>query len=123
MFSCSFFFSNCAHNSKANGFGQKTSLNFGEDLFFFFFFWRSPDFWAEKLFEFPISAEKSLLISVKTFFFFWKSPEFGRKNRSISDFGPIFTLNFGKDSRIFEDLGPPPIKNPGYAYGRNDTSY
>ena len=30
-------------------------------------------------YEFPISAEKSVSISVKTFFFFWRSPVFGRK--------------------------------------------
>ena len=41
----------------------------------------------------------------------------GGKIVRISDFGPKFTLNFGEDSRIFEGLGPPPIKNPGYAYG------
>ena len=35
-------------------------------FFCFFFFWRPPDFWAKKTFEFPISAEKSLSILVKT---------------------------------------------------------
>ena len=79
--------------------GRNSSLNFGEDLFFFFF-WRSPNFrknlWisdfgrkitlnfgedlfflfgdhpiSEKTFEFRISAEKSLWILAKTFFFFF----------------------------------------------------
>ena len=37
-------------------------------------------FWAEKTFEFPISAEKSVSISVKTFVF-WRPADFGRKKR------------------------------------------
>ena len=54
--------------------------NFGdEDLFFYFL--EVTYFRAEKSFEFLISAEKSLWISVKTFFFS-RSPIFGRKNRS-----------------------------------------
>ena len=32
----------------------------------FFFFWRPPEFGRKKTFEFPISAEKSLSILVKT---------------------------------------------------------
>ena len=43
-------------------FGRKITLNFGEDLFF----WRPPEFGRKKTFEFPISAEKSLSILVKT---------------------------------------------------------
>ena len=35
----------------------------------------------EKAFEFPISVEKSVSISVKTFFFFWRPPVFGLKKR------------------------------------------
>ena len=54
--------------------GRKIRLNFGEDLFFL----EITCFWAEKPFEFPISAEKSVSISVKTFFFL-RSPVFGRK--------------------------------------------
>ena len=39
-------------------------------------------FWAEKTFEFSISAEKSVSILVKTFFFFfWRPPDFRRKKR------------------------------------------
>ena len=47
-------------------FGRKISLNFGEDLFFFL---ETTYFWAEKMFRFPILAEKSVSISVKTLFF------------------------------------------------------
>ena len=66
---------------------------------------------------------KIVRISVKTFFFFFflfffgDHLNLGGKIVRISDLGPKFTLNFGEDSRIFEGLGPPPIKNPGYAYG------
>ena len=57
-------------------------LNFGEDLFlFFFFFLKITCFWAEKTFEFPILTEKSVSISVKTFFVFWRSPVSGLKKR------------------------------------------
>ena len=61
------------HRPKRNESGRKISLNFGEDLFFFFFFFffflETTWFWAKKTFEFPISAEKSVSILVKTFFF------------------------------------------------------
>ena len=66
------------------------------------------------------------------FFFFGDHLILGGKNVRISDSGPKITLNFGEDIRIFEGLclkspppkfstsatgmGPPPIKNPGYAY-------
>ena len=45
-------------------FGRKISLNFGEDLFFLFL--ETTWIWAKKTFEFPISAEKSVSILVKT---------------------------------------------------------
>ena len=45
------------------------------------FFLETTCFWAEKTFEFPILAEKSDSISVKTFFFFWRPPAFGLKKR------------------------------------------
>ena len=49
---------------------EKKPKNFGEDLFFLFYFLlENTWFWAEKTFEFPISAEKSVSISVKTFCF------------------------------------------------------
>ena len=32
------------HQSKPHDFRRKITLNFGKDLFFFFFFWRPPDF-------------------------------------------------------------------------------
>ena len=47
--------------------GRKISLNFGEDLFFFFFFLEITCFWAEKPFQFPISAKKSVTITDKPF--------------------------------------------------------
>ena len=52
-------------------------------FFFFFFFLETTWIWAKKTFEFPISAEKSLSILVKTFFFsknhsqfWWRHPNF-----------------------------------------------
>ena len=41
------------------------------------------------MFEYPLSAEKSVSIPVKTFFFrFWRSPVFGRKKGLIYRFWP-----------------------------------
>ena len=84
---------------KRSNFGQKISLKIGEDLFFLEIIW----IWAEKTFEFPILAEKSVSKSVKTFFFFffWRSPEFGRIG--ISDFGPKISLKIGEDLFFFGD--------------------
>ena len=51
------------HQPQPKDFGRKITLNFGEDLFFFF---GDHLILAKKTFEFPISAKKSLSISVKT---------------------------------------------------------
>ena len=56
------------HQSQPNDFGRKITLNFGEDLFFFFL--ETTWFWAKKTFKFEISAENSVSKSAKTFFFF-----------------------------------------------------
>ena len=104
------------HQCKANGFGRKITLNFGEDLFFFL---ETTWFWAEKTFEFPISAKKSLSISVKTFVFFGDHLILGGKNVRISDFGPKITLNFGEDIRIFEGLC---LKSPPPKFSRSATA-
>ena len=61
-------------------FGRKIRLNFGEDLFFFFFFLETTCFWAEKSFEFLILAENSDSISAKTFFFYGDHLSLGGKN-------------------------------------------
>ena len=72
-----------------NVFGMKT----------FFVFWRSPVFGRKNRLKFrfppenPISAGKSLEISVKTFFF-WRLPVFGRKNRLKFRFRPENSLKF-----------------------------
>ena len=42
----------------------------------------------EKEFGFPILAEKSVSISVKTFFFFWRPPVFGQNKRWNFRFWP-----------------------------------
>ena len=47
----------------------------------------------KKPFEFPILAEKSVSISVKTFFL-WRSPLFGLKNRLNFQFWPKISSQF-----------------------------
>ena len=105
--------------------GRKIHLNFGKDLFFFFFFFflEITCFWAEKPFEFPILAEKSDSILVKTFFFFFGDHLFlAEKSASISD------KPFESDSKpmkirvkvaysclTLSKKPPPPFPNPGYA--------
>ena len=64
--------------------GRKIALNFGEDLFFFFFFWRSPDFGRKKRLNFGLRPKNHSEFWRRPFFF-WRSPDFGRKKR----------LNFG----------------------------
>ena len=69
------------HQPKRNESGRKLTLNFGEDLFFFYFL------------------------------FFGDHLILGEKNVWISDFGRKITLNFGESIRIFEVLSlksPPP---------------
>ena len=68
---------------------------------------------AEEPIEFPISAEKSVSISVKTFFF-WDHLFSNGKSVSISDFGRKIRLNFGSVVSLFQKK-PPPFPNPGYA--------
>ena len=68
-------------------FGRKIALNFGEDLFFFFFFWRSPNFGRKKPLNFGFRPKNHSEFWRRPFFFFffWRSPNFGRKK----------PLNFG----------------------------
>ena len=40
------------HQPKPYDFGRKITLNFGEDLFYFYFFWRPPDFGRKKRLNF-----------------------------------------------------------------------
>ena len=71
---------------------RNSSLNFGEDLFFFFF-WRSPEIGRKKTFEFRISAETSLRILAKTFFF-GDHLILGGENLWISELSETFRLKF-----------------------------
>ena len=96
-------------------FGQKIRLNFGEDLFFFFFgdhlFLGGKNLWISdfgrkirlnfgedlffKTFEFRISAENSDSISAKTFFFFFGDHLIlSGKNLWIFELSEKFRLNF-----------------------------
>ena len=86
--------------------GRKITLNFGEDLFFFFL--EITWFWAEKTFELWILAEKSLWILANTFFFFFFFGDhliLGGKNLWIVNFGRKITLNFGEDLFFFFFFG------------------
>ena len=107
----------------------KNRLNFGENLLFFFL--EIICFWAEKPFDFPIPAEKSLSISVKTDHFFWRSSVLGRKNRLIFRFRPKNPSQFRKNDLILiqeqRKFGSRtltvvslflPFRNPGYAPGQ-----
>ena len=72
--------------------GRKISLNIS-------FFLEITWFWAEKTFEFRISAKKSLSILVKTFFFFFffffgDHLILGGKKLWISELSAKFRLNF-----------------------------
>ena len=69
--------------------GRKLGLNFGEDLFFL----EITCFWAEKLFEFPILAENSDSVSVRTFFF-GDHLFLSGKNFWTSELSEKFRLNF-----------------------------
>ena len=61
--------------------GRKITLNFGEDLFFFFFFWRSPNFGRKKPLNLGFRPKNHSEFWRRPFFFFffWRSPNFGRK--------------------------------------------
>ena len=88
----------------------------------------------EKAFEYPLPAEKSVSISVKTFFF--RSPVFGLKKRLNFRVFREIPSQFsdkpcGSDSRTMKirvkvvcsfltlSKDPPPFSNPGYAPGCN----
>ena len=61
---------------KSCDFGQKKLSDFGEELFFFFFFLEITCFWLEKTYKFVISAKKKPSDYGKDlFFFFWRSPD------------------------------------------------
>ena len=71
----------------------------------------------EEPFEFVISAEKSVSISVKTFFF-GDHLFLGGKSATISDFGGKIRLNFGEDLFLFGDhlfLGEKPPQSDSRA--------
>ena len=62
-------------------FGRKIRLNFGEDLFFYF--WRSPVFGLKKRSNFRFWPKNPSKFRWRPFFFFfWRSPVFGLKKRS-----------------------------------------
>ena len=105
-----------SHQCKANGFGRKITLDFGEDLFFFGDYLilgrknvRISDFGRKNTLNFGEDL---------FFFFFGDHLNLGRKNVRISDFGPKITLNFSEDIRSFEGLC---LKSPPPKFSRSAT--
>ena len=90
-------------------FGRKITLNFGEDLFFFFFFlfWRSPNFGRKKPLNFGFRPKNHSELWRRPCFFFWGggSPDFGQKK----------PLNF----RAFQDISPQVSDKPSETDSRS----
>ena len=126
------------HQPKPNDFGRKISLNFGEDLFFFF--WRPPDFGRKKRLNFRFFGRKigqkiGRKISLNFgedpfFFFFWRPPDFGRKKPL--NFSAFREISFQFSDKLIQEQWKfgsrsfalfslfqksPPFPNPGYALG------
>ena len=81
---------------RISNFPRKIRLNFGENLFFL----EITCFWAEKPFEFPLSAKKYVSVSNKPF----ESDSRAMKSRVRIDYS---CLTLSKKQ--------PPFRNPGYA--------
>ena len=122
-------------------FRPKNQPQFRWRPFFFFFFLEITWFWAEKTFEFPISTEKSVSISVKTLFsffleitWFWAEktfefPSFPRnsvsifgqtawfwfKNKENSGQGRLHFFHYFKKAPLFS--------NPGYAPAKDTKKF
>ena len=72
-------------------FGRKISLNFGEDLFFYF--WRPPDFGRKKPLNFGFQVKNQSQFRQRLFFF-GDHLILGGKNLRISELSEKFCLNF-----------------------------
>ena len=104
------------HQPKPNEPGRKITLNFGEDLFFFFgdhLILGEKNAWIS-----DFGRKITLNFGEDLFFFFWRPPDFGRKKVWISAFSRKITLNFGEDIRIFEVLC---LKSPPPKFSRSAT--
>ena len=100
------------HQPKRNESGRKIGLNFGEDLFFFVFFFGDHLILGEKIVWISDFGRKIALDFGEDLFFFGDHLILGKKIVWISDFGRKIALNFGEDIRIFEVLclKSPPTK-------------
>ena len=87
------------HQPEPNDFGRKISLNFGEDLFFFFF-WRPPDFGRKKRLNFRFRSKNQSQCRWRPFFF-WTPPVVERKKRLNVRFRSKNQFNFGEDLFFF----------------------
>ena len=73
--------------------GRNSSLNFGEDLFFFFFFWRSPDFGQKKPLNFGFRPKNHS----KFFFFYLEITQlWAEKTYEFPSFPRHFASSFGQ---------------------------
>ena len=116
--------------------GRKITLNFGEDLFFFFFFGDHLILGGKNLWISDFGRKITLNFGEDLFFFFFFGDHLilGGKNLWISELSETFRLNF-RTNRLkliqeqwkFESSSfahfslfqnsppPPPFPNPGYA--------
>ena len=109
---------------------EKIGLNFGEDLLFFYFFWRPPVFGLKIRMNFRFWPKNQAQFRWRPFFFFFFGDHlfFGWKKRlkfrafreissQVSDKPCETDSSFGQAVCIFLTLSkkPPPFPNPGYA--------
>ena len=106
------------HQPKPNESGRKIIPNFGEELFFFFFFGDHLIVGEKNVWISEFGQKITLNIGEDFFFFFGDHLILGEKNVWISEFGRNITLNFGEDIRIFEVLC---LKSPPPKFSRSAT--
>ena len=83
--------------------GRNITLNFGEDLFFFF--WRPPNFGRKKPLNFGFRPKNHSEFWRRPFFFFWRQPNFARKK----------AMNF----RAFRDISSQVLDKPSETDSRS----
>ena len=95
------------HQSKPNDLGRKITLNFGEDLFFFFFFGDHLILGRINVQISDFGRKITLNFGEDLFFFFFFGDHLilGGKNVQISVFSQKITLNF-EDNRILLKITP-----------------
>ena len=77
-------------------FGRKIWLNFGEDLFFFFFFWRPPVFGRKKPLNFGFRPKNLTQFRRRPFFFLETTCFWAEKTFEFPSFPRNFVWIFGQ---------------------------